>query len=74
MPVMTKVISKKNLRLWRRARSFTQLEAAAELGVHVQAYRAWEQAKNPRKVPFRLTTDSRFKDYVTNEPDSSAND
>jgi DNA-binding XRE family transcriptional regulator len=66
MPTTKRIISKANLRRWRRAKGFTQKQAAEELGVHVQAYRAWEQANHTRQVPFRLTKDPRFKNYVTN--------
>lgn len=60
-----KQITPENLRRWRRANDYTQHQAAAELGVSVQAYRAWEQQSHPRQVPYRLTTDPRFKNYVT---------
>ena len=62
-----RLISKANLRRWRRFMNYTQQQAADELGVSVSTYRTWEQQLHPRQVPFRLTTDPRFENYVTSE-------
>jgi hypothetical protein len=45
--------SAENLLLWRRRRGLNQVEAAAEMDVPVDRYRAWEAGDHPSKPPHR---------------------
>lgn len=69
-PIMQRWKEKNPLRLWRKNNQFTHTQAAAELGISVQTWYAYEWGLSLPKTDIIRVWSHTLKTYVTHKWDS----